>query len=258
MAHDITTSIKIKKFWCGNVAADGGAGLNLRELQSGQREGTVQFTGADADTTNYKNILGNILESDMKKGDRTLTFQLADLTPEILAELTGGTYTSTADADTYTPPENENVIIERTLMFLTGNNILVKIPRAVLDAQPNFNDDDLHNFQFNAVLVTPNKDGESIMYIHDLKLPDANDITSFVLAEQTGAATINDTAHTVSIEVANGTVVTALEPSIGVSLGASIDPISGDAQDFTSPVEYTVESANGDSQVWTVTVTVAV
>jgi hypothetical protein len=85
----------------------------------------------------------------------------------------------------------------------------------------------------------------------------ANDILTFVLEEQTGEATINDTAHTVAIEVENGTVVTALEPTITVSEGATIAPLSGAAQDFTSPVTYTVTAENEDTQEWVVTVTVA-
>lgn len=83
------------------------------------------------------------------------------------------------------------------------------------------------------------------------------DITSFTLAAQTGAATINTTNHTVAIEVAYGTTVTALSPSISVSYGASIDPPGGTARNFTSPVTYTVTAEDGETtQVWTVTVTV--
>ena len=41
-----------------------------------------------------------------------------------------------------------------------------------------------------------------------------------------------------------------------VYVGASILPESGVSKDFTLPVVYTVESANGASQAWTVTLTV--
>lgn len=83
------------------------------------------------------------------------------------------------------------------------------------------------------------------------------DILTFILAVQTGAATINATNHTVSIEVAYGTTVTALSPAISVSYGASIDPPGGTARNFTSPVTYTVTAEDGvTEQVWTVTVTV--
>ena len=89
------------------------------------------------------------------------------------------------------------------------------------------------------------------------ELATATDITSFTLAAQTGAATINTTNHTVSIEVAYGTSLTSLTPTISVSYGASIDPPGGTARDFTSPVTYTVTAEDATTtQVWTVTVTV--
>jgi len=80
-------------------------------------------------------------------------------------------------------------------------------------------------------------------------------ILSFSLSQQTGSATINTTNHTVFIEVAYGTNVTSLTPSITVSQEATISPASGVTRNFSSPVSYTV-SNSGASQVWTVTVVV--
>jgi len=251
------TSIKIKKFWWADVAADGGVGTNWNEIQIGQREASVQFNGSDADTSNYKNVLGSILESATTKGDKTLNFQFADLTPAVIAEFCGGTVTTDSNSVKYEAPENENQAVEKSLRFLTEKNVLYTIPRASLDAYPIVNDDDLHYYQVNSIVLKPTKTGVASYSYDVLLLPDANDILTFVLDSETGAATITAGTHTVAIEVVNGTVVTALQPVIGVSLGASITPISGAAQDFTSPVVYAVESANGDSQNWTVTVTVA-
>lgn len=87
-------------------------------------------------------------------------------------------------------------------------------------------------------------------------LSSAKDILTFELAEQTGAATIDGVAQTVQIEVANGTNVASLSPTITVSVGASIDPASGVAQDFTNAVVYTVTAEDGTTQAWTATVTV--
>ena len=83
-----------------------------------------------------------------------------------------------------------------------------------------------------------------------------NDILSFELSEQTGNAIINQNRQTVNIEVANGTNITALTPTIEISDYATIDPKSGTAQDFTQPFVYTVTAENGDEQEWTVTVDV--
>ncbi|HMM12429.1 MAG TPA: alpha-amylase family glycosyl hydrolase, partial [Bacteroidales bacterium] len=89
-------------------------------------------------------------------------------------------------------------------------------------------------------------------------LSSAAEITSFSLPEQTGAATINPAAATVSIEVAHGTGLNSLTPTITVSGGATINPASGVAQNFSSPVVYTVTAQDGiTTKQWTVTVTVA-
>ncbi|OFX56710.1 MAG: hypothetical protein A2046_00225 [Bacteroidetes bacterium GWA2_30_7] len=83
-------------------------------------------------------------------------------------------------------------------------------------------------------------------------------IVSFSLAEQTGAAVINTVANTVNLEVYTGTSLTALVPTITLSTGATISPLSGVAQDFTSAIQYTVTAQNTSfTKIWTVTVTVA-
>lgn len=85
---------------------------------------------------------------------------------------------------------------------------------------------------------------------------DETDILTFVLAELTKAAVISIAEHTVSAEVARGTDLTALIPTITVSEGAEIDPSSDVEQSFASPVVYTVTAEDGlTTQDWTVTVT---
>lgn len=82
------------------------------------------------------------------------------------------------------------------------------------------------------------------------------DILTFTLADQTGAATINATTHTVAIEVDYTATITSLTPTITLSYGATVIPLSGVARDFTSPLPYTVTAEDGVTvQEWTVTVT---
>ncbi|MDY0198233.1 MAG: DUF5018 domain-containing protein, partial [Tenuifilaceae bacterium] len=84
------------------------------------------------------------------------------------------------------------------------------------------------------------------------------EILSFSLVEQIGPATINSEAGTIDITVAPNTEVTALMPTIEVSLGATISPLSNVAQDFTSAVVYTVTAQDGTTtKAWTVTVTIS-
>ncbi|MBK6965946.1 MAG: DUF5018 domain-containing protein [Bacteroidales bacterium] len=80
------------------------------------------------------------------------------------------------------------------------------------------------------------------------------EILDFTLTEQTGPAVINTGDATVTVEVTNGTSLTSLIPAISVSAGATIDPLSGVEQDFTTPVIYTVTSESGSTKSWTVTV----
>lgn len=250
------TSIKIKKFWYADPV-DGGMGIDFKEIVSGQRENTVQFQGSEADTTNYKNELGQVLQSATSKGDKTLNFQLADLTPEIVADFTGGTASSSTEADSYDAPVNENQYIEKSVMFLTDENVLFRLPRVKFDGFPMINSDDLHYNQISGVVLLP-EDGVTTSYGYDImKVLNNALITSFSLDEETGAATIDDSAETVDIEVESGTDVTTLQPHVGVSKGASVSPLSGVITDFTSPVEYTVTAIDGTTKTYTVTVTVA-
>jgi hypothetical protein len=66
---------------------------------------------------------------------------------------------------------------------------------------------------------------------------------------------VNTGAGTVSVTVPYGTVLASLTPTITLSPGASIDPPSSTAQNFTNPVTYTVTAADGTPATWTVTVT---
>ena len=88
-------------------------------------------------------------------------------------------------------------------------------------------------------------------------LSEENDILTFVLAEQTGEATIDNETHTINVEVVNSTDVTDLTPTITISNGATIAPENGVSQDFSSSVTYTVTAEDGTTtQDWEVTVTV--
>ena len=79
-------------------------------------------------------------------------------------------------------------------------------------------------------------------------------ITSFKIGNVTGV--ITNTA--IAVEVANGTDVTQLKPTIVVSKDATVSPKSGTKKDFTNPVTYTVTAEDGTTKtVYTVTVTVA-
>ena len=81
----------------------------------------------------------------------------------------------------------------------------------------------------------------------------AKAITAFSFASPSATGSINEKNHTIAVIVPNGTVVTALTPTI-THTGTSIDPASGVLKNFTSPVAYTVKAADTSTQVYTVTV----
>jgi formylglycine-generating enzyme required for sulfatase activity len=84
----------------------------------------------------------------------------------------------------------------------------------------------------------------------------AKAITAFAITSPAAAGIINETLHTVTIDVPFGTTVTGMTTYI-THTGASISPASGAAQDFSSPVTYTVTAADGTTQPYTVTVNAA-
>ena len=83
-----------------------------------------------------------------------------------------------------------------------------------------------------------------------------NDIVAFSAPGQIGPASINDITHTVDAVVSFGTDLGNLAPTIGISDFAAISPNSGDPQDFTNPVQYTVTAQDGTPQNWTVSIVV--
>ncbi|MBF0407394.1 MAG: DUF5018 domain-containing protein, partial [Candidatus Riflebacteria bacterium] len=84
----------------------------------------------------------------------------------------------------------------------------------------------------------------------------AKAITAFNFADLSVTGVINESAKTVTLTVPFGTDVTGLVPSI-THTGSSISPNSGAAQNFTSPVTYTVTAANSSTQAYVVTVNIS-
>jgi preprotein translocase subunit SecB len=100
------------------------------------------------------------------------------------------------------------------------------------------------------------EDGSQQVYtvnISKAAVSQACDITDFSIAGQISS---DIDGLNVTIVMPYGTNVTALTPTIDISPAASVAPLSGVEQDFSSPVEYTVTAEDGTTQtVYTVTVT---
>ncbi|MEH6405994.1 MAG: cadherin domain-containing protein, partial [Leeuwenhoekiella sp.] len=84
------------------------------------------------------------------------------------------------------------------------------------------------------------------------------DIASFAFSEQNDEALIDGATSTITIPVKYGADVTSLSPIIEIAgAGAIIVPASGEIQDFSNPITYTVKAANGVTRNWTVNVEIA-
>lgn len=82
-------------------------------------------------------------------------------------------------------------------------------------------------------------------------------ITGFSFASPSASGTINQTNHTIAVELPYGSTVTSLTPTITLSTGATVSPTSGSAQNFTNPITYTVTAQDSvTTQAYTVTVSV--
>ena len=81
-------------------------------------------------------------------------------------------------------------------------------------------------------------------------------ILSFRFASLDLNATIDESTKVIKATVPMGTEVSALVPTITLSMGASIDPVSGVATDFTQPVTYTVTAEDASQASYTAIVTV--
>ena len=82
-------------------------------------------------------------------------------------------------------------------------------------------------------------------------------ILSFKFISPEVEAVISEDAKTIVAVVPFGTDVTALVPVITVSDKASVLPASGEPQDFTNPVKYTVMAEDESMVNYTVTVTIS-
>ena len=87
-------------------------------------------------------------------------------------------------------------------------------------------------------------------------LSSAKAITAFSFKYPAAVGTITESIHSIAVTVPSGTNVTALIPTI-THTGASINPAIGVAQDFTSPVTYTVTATDATTQHYTVTLIVS-
>ncbi len=88
-------------------------------------------------------------------------------------------------------------------------------------------------------------------YTLSVKHDEARILAFVINGQYTGV--INESAHTISVQVPVGTNLASLTPTITTTEGATVSPASGVPCDFTNPVDFTV-TCNTASYVYKVTV----
>ena len=100
-------------------------------------------------------------------------------------------------------------------------------------------------------------DGTTAQYMVTAVVHDADNeksILSFRFDALDDDGVIDEILHRIDFVLPAETDITQLVPTIVVSEGATVNPASGVAQDFTNPVTYTVTAQNGTTAEYTVTV----
>lgn len=102
--------------------------------------------------------------------------------------------------------------------------------------------------------------GTTAQYMVEAVVHDAENeksILSFRFDALEADGAIDEIARRISFVLPAETDVTQLVPTIVVSEGATVSPASGEAQDFSTPVTYTVTALNGTTADYIVSVNVA-
>lgn len=185
---------------------------------------------------------------------------------------TGEKYRETYQLEiTYGPSEECDLIsyeIERNRAKINGTDVSITVPYGTdLDkAEPVIEISDGASIKEKPVrlaydtplsYVIAAESGVEKKYtvqIHETPAATGNQILSFSYGSVT--ADIDQDQGTIQMKVPAGTDIAHLRPTIGLSGFASVTPASGEAVDFTQPVEYTVTSQSGRSNTYRVTVTV--
>ncbi|WP_370575092.1 Ig-like domain-containing protein [Methanomethylovorans sp.] len=145
-----------------------------------------------------------------------------------------------------------------SIKMTINNNPVSVVPMAITDGY-RIQYDTLSSYQSgicNVSVTALANNGQAISYQWEFNVKPA--ISSFRLEafDPVVVGKINEASKTVTLTVPNGTDVKEMVPSIEHT-GSSISPDSATVQDFTKPVTYTLRSADGTAESYTVTVNVA-
>lgn len=203
----------------------------------------VRGQGWDTSGISDPVVTGNTLVVTAQDGTTTKTYTITVNAPSSVATVTSGTYTVNDASSTIT-----------NITYGTASStFLAAITKG--EANQSWNISSISNpvVTGNTLVVTAQDGVTTKTYTVTVNLNTAKAITSFSVPGQVGTTTIDETNHTIKIIVPNGTVVTALVPTI-TTTGTSTNPVTGVAHDFTSTSTYTVTAEDSSTQDYVVSV----
>ncbi|GMQ56378.1 hypothetical protein AN1V17_07710 [Vallitalea sediminicola] len=160
--------------------------------------------------------------------------------------------------DAFQDPDNYDILFQHTINDLNAWHT-VKIEYIGRDFIIWLDDNQIYQGELNLLKEGSGKVGFVEWSVSDSWFDDIvqqelvkNYITSFSVPGQLGQANIDKENHTIHFKTELGIDITSLVTNIGIPEGATINTESGEIQDFTNPVIYTVTSPEGEQQVWTI------
>jgi uncharacterized protein (TIGR02145 family)/uncharacterized repeat protein (TIGR02543 family) len=206
---------------------------------------TYMVTAADGSTQDYVVTVSVVLNT--AKALTSFSFVSPSVT---------GTINEAAKTVAVTVPYGTNLTALVANFASTGASVKVGSTVQVSGASTN----DFTNPVTYTAVAADNSTQDYIVTV-TVALNPGKSITSFSFTSPAATGTINETAGTVSVSVPYGTNVTALVATFStvgasVKVGSTVQVSGTTANNFTSPVTYTVTAADGSTQDYVVIVTV--
>jgi hypothetical protein len=260
-AHTIALTVPYSTDVTALVATFTTGGVSVKVGATTQVSGTTandftspviyEVTGLDSDILNYT-VTVTVTVAGAPKAITAFSFQ--GLSPAVI-----GTINETNHTIALTVPYGQSRSGLVATFTTTGTSVTVSGTTQVSGTTAN-------NFTSSVTYRVNGADGSYQNYTVTVTVApsSAKAITAFSFRALASRVTgiIEESAHAIALTVPYGTNVTALVATFTVSTGASVKvgsttQVSGTtANDFTSPVTYTVTAADGSTQAYAVTVAV--
>ncbi|MDO5977261.1 BspA family leucine-rich repeat surface protein [Flavivirga jejuensis] len=181
-------------------------------------------------------------------GKQILSFIFASENNSILSESVTATIT-----------ESDKTI---SAIFPNGSDVKSLTPKIEVSELATVSPTGAQDFTTGVTYTVTAEDGSTQAYRASVSVEESTgkQILSFIFTTEANTvlseaitATIDEAGKSISASVPYGTVITSLTPTIEVSQLATISPIG--AQDYTSPVTYTVTAEDESTETYTVNIT---